>query len=277
MNSHFHAVHWWITPFNAYTLAAKLLRRMTPHFNLTAGYMSASPPILIVDDDPALRKLYKRLLRDAGYVTLECGDGETALELCGTQPPALIVLDVRLPGLDGWEVLAALRSRGRSPLVLMLTDLNSVAERVRGLEGGADDYLGKPCDPSEFVARVRALLRRNPAQTTTENRRLRFGDLVVDLAHRQAAQRDRAVSLTATEFRLLDLLSAQPGKPVSREDILARIWEKRQGSSQALDTLVWRLRRKLGEPEVGPRWIQNLPGIGYLLPVSVVVTSAPQE
>lgn len=233
--------------------------------------MSLSPKIFIVDDDTALRLLFGRVLKLAGFETVEARDGIEALDLFQVEAPALFILDVEMPRLDGWKTLAELRRRGCVKPVLMLTHVDDVDSRVRGLDGGADDYIGKPCSATELVARVRALLRREPAQRSRPPR-LRFGDLTVDL-ERKSAHRGPAASparLTASEFALLECLSCTAGAPVSREEICARVWGTKAANSHALDTHLWRLRRKLGDTGESPRWVVNHPGLGYSLAPEVL-------
>ncbi len=179
--------------------------------------------------------------------------------------PAL--LDIDMPRRDGWSTLKELRARGHTQPIVMLTQMNDVQSVVRGLEAGADGYMGKPYNPVELLARVRALLRR--ATPAKGSRRLRAGGTEVDLESRAARKDGGALKLTRTEFQLLELLHENLGKPVTRDVIVMRIWSGRKGSSQALDTLVWRLRRKLGDTSNESRWIQNLPGIGYVMPTNL--------
>lgn len=223
----------------------------------------AAPKIWIVDDDPNVRLVFRQALSGAGYDITECEDGQAALERLGSVRPAMFVLDVEMPRLDGWGTLAALRERGCTQPVLMITRVNDVTSRVRGLELGADDYIGKPCSAVELVARVGALLRRAAKDAPTGGP-LVFGDVSIDLERKSATKAGQALRLTRTDYALLSLLHEERGKPVSRETILKRVWDGRSGNSHALDTHLWRLRRKLGDSgEDG--WIRNQPGIGYVM------------
>src|SRR4051812_5931430 len=173
--------------------------------------MIGAPTILLVDDHADLRALFRKALAHAGYRVIECNDGVEALELLQTECPSVIVLDVEMPRLNGWKTLAALRERRFSVPVLMVTHVNDIDSRVQGLEAGADDYIGKPCDASELLARVRALLRRHspsPAPTTL----LRFGDVVVFFQAEDGIRDEVPVRLTRTEFALLDLLFRHSGE-----------------------------------------------------------------
>lgn len=224
----------------------------------------AAAKIWIIDDDPSVRLVFTQALADAGYSVSECEDGARALERLETERPDLFVLDVEMPRMDGWQTLAELRRRGCLQPVLMITRVNDVNSRVRGLEIGADDYIGKPCSAIELVARVAALLRRAPAHVPATPEPLALGDVVIDLQRKTATRAGEPLRLTRTDFALLELLHEQRGVPVSRETILKRIWDGRSGNSHALDTHLWRLRRKLGDSgEDG--WIRNLPGIGYVM------------
>lgn len=230
--------------------------------------MASAEKILIVDDDPTVRGAFSAALAKAGFAVSECGDGLEALERVKVEVPSLIILDVDMPRLNGWKTLAELRRRGCARPVLMVTHVDDIDSRVRGLESGADDYIGKPCDAPELLARVRAVLRRSaPVQTLISE--LHFGNVTVDL-ERKTAMRDAApMPLTRTEYALLTVLSEHIGTPVSREIINARVWGGRVGNSHTLDTHLWRLRRKIGDDGDKPRWIRNHAGIGYTMAAEV--------
>lgn len=234
--------------------------------------MTASLQVWLVDDDPAVRHVFNRALTGAGYRVVECADGVEALERLPTATPDLIVLDVDMPRLDGWATLTALRQRGCNRPVLMMTAVEAVESRVRGLELGADDYLVKPCTVLEFLARVRALIRRaGPAVSHNPEKDVLFlGEARIDLAAKLATKGGVPLKLTKTDFALLALLHEHAGKPVSRVEILRRVWDDQsQGeqNSHALDTHLWRLRKKIGDTTDVPQWIRNVPGIGYVLTV----------
>jgi DNA-binding response OmpR family regulator len=223
-----------------------------------------SPKILLVDDNAQIRNLFNRTLSARGYRVVECVDGREAIDIVESEKPALIILDVDMPRLDGWKTLAELRRRGCTQLVLMITHVNDLESRVKGLEGGADDYLSKPCEASELLARVGALLRRNSARPTVANK-LHFGSLIVDLERKCAFDEDQPVHFTRTEYTLLQILVQQSGKPVPRDVLQARLWGGDAGRSHTIDSHLWRLRKKLGKPARNPPWIQSLKGIGYVL------------
>jgi len=227
--------------------------------------MPPVPKIMVIDDESAVRRVVCRFLSGAGLATIECADGLEAVKRWMAEKPDLIVLDVEMPRLDGWKTLQELRRQGYRCPVVMLTNLNEVPDRVRGLEAGADDYLGKPCDLIELLARVRAQLRR--AQTPLHaSRRLQFGPLLVDLTAKTARRGETAVRFTRTEFALLALLAEHRGQPVSRDLILQTVWPASAGAnSHTLDTCLWRLRGKLADGSGHDHWIRNLSGIGYVL------------
>jgi DNA-binding response OmpR family regulator len=231
--------------------------------------MSTAAEILIVDDDPAIRVVFAHALRSAGFEVSECDDGAVAIERIKHQRPALVILDIEMPQLNGWETLQEFRRLGFAQPVLMITSLQQVESRIRGLDMGADDYLCKPCNTGELVARVRALLRR-PVRPVEAGAVLYFGDLAVDLQTKTARRGDTAVKLSATDYGLLSLLREHVGKPVSRDLIVKTLWGTRADAVHALETHLWRLRKKLGESSSDARWIRNLAGIGYVLDASTL-------
>jgi DNA-binding response OmpR family regulator len=227
--------------------------------------MPVSAKILVVDDEPSVRLVLNRFLTASGFVVAECKDGVEAIEQMPREKPALILLDVEMPRLDGWKTLKELRHRGCRIPVLMLTNVDNVPARVKGLEAGADDYVGKPCDLIELLARVKALVRRSQMSLHAPLR-LKFGDLVVDMERKTAKRGRVVVNLTRTEYALLDLFAQHHGKPVSRELMLNVVWGAAEApNSHTVDTCLWRLRKKLGDSGAESRWIRNLPGIGHVL------------
>jgi len=226
---------------------------------------SIGAKLLIADDNRMLRTAYAVLLRRAGYRVLEAADGVEAMQVWEQEDPALIMLDVRMPRMDGWQALERLKLRGcRSP-VLMLTAQDEVEDRVKGLAAGADDYVGKPCDIRELNARVQALLRRSEP-SASGLMVLHFGDITVDLREHSAVSVDGPVALTRTEFALLELLARHYGRPVTRETILDAVWGyTNRPNTRTVETHVWRLRSKLCDQGGGSRWIRTIPGAGYQL------------
>jgi two-component system response regulator MprA len=224
--------------------------------------MAEAPRILVVDDDPHLRLAVRRGLAFEGYRALEAGTGEDALQQLGHGAFSLVVLDRLLPGIDGIEVCRRLRQAGDDVPVLMLTARDGVRDRVEGLEGGADDYLVKPFEFAELLARVHALLRRHHP---VDSELLHFADLELDLGARLVSRGGWPVSLTTTEFELLLLLMRNPYRVLARPLILEKVWEYDfGGDSNVLEVYVRYLRRKL-EQHGGPRLIQTVRGVGYVL------------
>jgi len=217
--------------------------------------------VLIVEDDRRIAVLVTKNLEAAGYVCHVAGDGDLAVREYARRKPALVVLDVGLPGLSGIEVLRQLRRDGDVP-ILMLPARSSEADRVLGLELGADDYLTKPFGTSELVARVRALLRRTTS--ATRQRELTFGELHIDPARREAQRAGTRVPLTTLEFDLLYFLASRPGHVFSRETLIERVWgDDRVVGDRTIDNLVSRLRKKLEASPDEPRYLQTVWGAGY--------------
>jgi DNA-binding response OmpR family regulator len=229
---------------------------------------ASSKKIWVIDDDPGVRLVFRQALTEKGYRVAEFEDGRIALARLASESPALFILDVDMPHLDGWQTLEALRRRGYTQPVLMVTHANEVSARVRGLEEGADDYVGKPCEASELCARVRALLRRTKTMTPKSASSIRTGDIEIDLTNKTASKAGTAVRLTRTDYAVLTLLHSNLGRPVAREVILKQVWGGLSGSSHALDTHLWRLRRKLGGSKGEIAWIKNVSGIGYSMDFS---------
>jgi DNA-binding response OmpR family regulator len=220
--------------------------------------------VLVVDDEPIVRDVIVRYLRRDGFATLEAGDGDRARELIETAEPTLVVLDVMLPGTDGLELCRWIRSRSDLP-VIMLTARGEEADRIVGLELGADDYVTKPFSPRELAARVRTVLRRS-AGSVARPERLSFGDVALDGASREVTRAGEPVTLTAREFDLLWFLASNPRRVFSRAHIMDRVW----GHAPALDTgtvtvHIRRLREKLEADPAHPKHLQTVWGVGYRL------------
>jgi len=219
--------------------------------------------VLVVDDEPAVRDSLARSLRFEGYEVSLAGDGEQALAATAARPPDVIVLDVLMPHLDGLQTCRRLRAQGDRTPVLMLTARDGVADRVVGLDAGADDYLVKPFALEELLARLRALLRRGSPGSADSS--LSFSDLSLDPVTREVLRGDRAVSLTVTEFNLLEMLLEHPRQVLTRTQIVERVWGfSLEYSSNSLEVYVGYLRRKLEAGEE-PRLIHTVRGVGYVL------------
>jgi DNA-binding response OmpR family regulator len=220
--------------------------------------------VLVVDDEPIVREVVVRYLEREGYSTLEAGHGDRARELLEQHRPDLVVLDVMLPGMDGLELCRWIRSRSNLP-VIMLTARGEEADRIVGLELGADDYVTKPFSPRELAARVRTVLRR-AAPVENARERLAFGEIELDAGTREARKAGVELRLTAKEFDLLWFLASHPRRVFSRDQLMSRVW----GYAAALDTgtvtvHVRRLREKIEDDPSQPQYLQTVWGIGYRL------------
>ena len=221
--------------------------------------------LLVVDDDSEVREALGRALKLEGFAVILAADGAAALEAVRDTPPDALVLDVAMPGVDGLAVARALRAAEDRTPILMLTARDAIADRVFGLNAGADDYLVKPFALVELVARVNALLRRSAQHSAPPPPLLECGDLALDLAARQVVRAGRRADLTKTEFELLELLLRNAGRVVTRELIIDRIWGYDFGpGSNSLEVFVSTLRRKT---EIGeaPRVIHTIRGVGYTI------------
>lgn len=225
--------------------------------------------ILIIEDERDIVAVVKGYLEQAGYRTLTAYDGKTGLFVARQEKPDLIVLDLMLSEIDGLDVCRAIR-RDRDPVVadtpiIMLTARVEEADKLIGLELGADDYVTKPFSPRELVARVRTVLRRlERAERTTKARPLHAGDLTLDPTRREARLVDRTLDLTPTEFDLLHVLMANPGRPFTRLELLDRLQgEAYEGYERTIDVHVKNLRKKLGEKGRTPRYIKTVLNVGY--------------
>jgi two-component system, OmpR family, response regulator MprA len=221
--------------------------------------------ILVVDDDRAVRESLRRSLAFNGYSVDLAQDGQEALEMITSERPDALVLDVMMPRMDGLQVCRHLRSTGDDLPILVLTARDSVSERVAGLDAGADDYLPKPFALEELLARMRALLRRTAFDDRTESATLTFADLSLDPMTREVTRGERQISLTRTEFSLLEMLIANPRRVLTRSRILEEVWGfDFPTSGNALEVYVGYLRRKT-EAEGEPRLIHTVRGVGYVL------------
>lgn len=221
--------------------------------------------ILVVDDDRAVRESLRRSLSFNGYAVSLATDGVEALEAIAADRPDGMILDVMMPRLDGLEVCRQLRSTGDGLPILVLTARDSVSERVAGLDAGADDYLPKPFALEELLARLRSLLRRTIAEDIAEPVTLTFGDLTLDPVTREVTRNGRPISLTRTEFALLELFLANPRVVLTRTRILEEVWGYDfAASGNALEVYVGYLRRKT-EAEGESRLIHTVRGVGYVL------------
>jgi two-component system, OmpR family, response regulator MprA len=227
--------------------------------------MSEQARLLVVDDEPALREALQSSLEFEGYQVVTANDGQAALEELARTPYDAVLLDVMMPRLDGLTACRRLRAAGDHVPVLMLTARDAVGDRVSGLDAGADDYLVKPFELDELLARVRALLRRGALSAGEAEPTLSFGDLKMDPATREVTRGERRLDLTRTEYLLMELFLAHPRQVLTRDQILAEVWGfDFEPSSNSLDVYVMYLRRKT-EAGGQSRLIHTVRGVGYVL------------
>ncbi|MFG2910010.1 response regulator transcription factor [Kitasatospora sp. NPDC048286] len=248
---------------------------MTPSADDRTTAEAAHPcaRLLVVDDEPALRDALESSLAFEGYEVATATDGYEALESVERDRPDLVLLDIMMPRMDGLTAVRRMRSRGDTVPVLMLTARDAVGDRVTGLDVGADDYLAKPFELDELLARVRALLRRNAlaaeaaarAAVEDESEVLAFADLRMNTATREVTRAGKPIELTRTEFMLLEMFLSHPRQVLTREQILKAVWGfDFEPSSNSLDVYVMYLRRKTEQGGM-PRLIQTVRGVGYAL------------
>lgn len=219
--------------------------------------------VLVVEDDLQLASILALTLRQAGYLVLQAYDGATALRLWADEAPDLVILDLNLPAMDGFEVCRRIRSESDVPIV-MLTVRGAEDDVVHGLELGADDYITKPFSPRALVARIKAVMRR--AQRSIPPDVLEAGGLVLDPVRREVRRGDEPpIRLTALEYRLLHYLMVNRGHPLTAETLIYHIWGYRETGDRALlRQLVYRLRQKIEDDPAVPLFIETVPGVGYL-------------
>jgi len=218
--------------------------------------------ILIIEDDEGIVKLLRRGLAYDGYQVEVALDGETGLVLARDRHPDLVLLDLMLPGMDGLEICQRLRASGGNIPILILTARDALQDRILGLDSGADDYMVKPFELDELLARIRALLRRTQQERVPV---LTFGDLTLDISTRQVTRKNRVVPLTAKEFDLLELFMRHPRQVLTREIIFDRVWGYDfGGESNVLDVYIRYLRQKL-ESNGEDRLLHTVRGVGYVL------------
>ena len=226
-----------------------------------------SATILIVEDEYAVARGVQYALQQEGYAVTVARSGEEGLEFATQQAPDLVILDVRLPGMDGFEVLRRLRSTGSKAPVLFLTARDDEVDKVIGLELGADDYLTKPFGLRELMSRIKALLRRayGDLADASGGRVIRHRDLVIDLERRRVQRGDRRIALTATEFDILRHLAARPGRVYTRSELLELIrdYEALDQDEKTINVHVSHLREKLEDDPIDPVFILTVRGVGY--------------
>jgi two-component system OmpR family response regulator len=228
----------------------------------------AAMRILVVEDDPTLASFVSAALREAGYATDVAADGASGLDMAVRLRPDLVIVDIMLPGLDGFSLIEAVRRQNLTMPVIILSAKRSVDDRLRGLRIGGDDYLMKPFAMAELVARVQAVLRRTTG--SSEPTHLEVGDLRIDLLSRQVTRGGHAIDLRPREFALLEFLARHAGQVVSKTMILSRIWNYTfDPRTNVVDVLVCRLREKI-DRNFEPKLLQTRRGMGYVLSAHAV-------
>jgi DNA-binding response OmpR family regulator len=225
--------------------------------------------ILVVEDERAVARGLSYGLRDEGFEVFVARTGEEALSLARSRDPHLILLDIRLPDVSGFDVCSTLRSEGFRQPIVMLTARDEEVDKVLGLELGADDYVVKPYSLRELISRIRAMLRRAYGELAAAagGERLRFGEIEIDLERLRVTRRGEPVDLTPTEFRLLRAFAARPGRPLSRDTLIEDVWgyPSDVGNQRTVDAHVRHLRQKLEDDPSNPRWLVTVRGVGYQL------------
>ena len=228
----------------------------------------AKQSILVVDDEPRLVRLVREILTAVGYKVLGAGDGKGALETLAVEQPDLVLLDILLPGdMDGYEICSRVREFSAVPII-MLTAKAQEVDMLLGFDVGADDYLTKPFSAKELIARVKAVLHRSksPGKETMITADFACGDLVISFARHKAKARGQEISLTPTEFRLLQQLALNANRVMLREDLLTKVWgPEYRDDIDYLRTYVRHLRKKIEEDPSEPRYVLTTPGVGYML------------
>lgn len=227
----------------------------------------AGERILIVEDERAVARGLEYALQDEGFTVLCAETGGQALNLARTQDPKLILLDIRLPDISGFDVCRQLRQEGKRQPILMLTALDEPVDKILGLELGADDYVVKPYNLRELIARIRSLLRRAYGELSkaSQGEIITFSDVEIDLEQMRVTRAGQPVYLTPTEFRMLRYLTSHPDRPVTRGNLIEAVWgyEGDIGSDRTVDVHMRHLRQKLEPEPSNPRWLVTVRGVGY--------------
>jgi DNA-binding response OmpR family regulator len=225
--------------------------------------MTVPTRVLVVDDETPVLELVRGYLEREGWQVDEAADGSSAVKLARAGAPDVVVLDVMLPGIDGFEVLRRIRTFSDA-YVLLLTSRSEEIDRIVGLTAGADDYLVKPFSPRELVARIRALLRRPRVSAGEQPAAIGHEDLTIDRPRRSVTLRGAPVTLTSTEFNLLRTLASEPGIVFSRQQLLDHVWGMDYvGDEHVVDVHLGNLRRKLGDNATDPRFVETVRGVGF--------------
>jgi len=226
---------------------------------------SRKTAVLVVDDDPRILRMAQRILELEGYRVLKAINSTAAFDILEEEAPALILLDIMMPGMDGYTVCQRIREFSQVPII-MVTARGSDEEKVKGLDIGADDYVTKPFSAGELVARVKAVLRRSKFWDVPLEPALHCHDLVIDFARHVVTLEGQEVNLTATEYRLLSYLARNAGRVVTPDQVVEQVWgEEYLGETHLLQVNMARLRQKLGDKARNSRYILTRPGIGYMM------------
>jgi len=221
--------------------------------------------ILVVDDDIRMLRMMKRMLELEGFEAITANCGEAALKTFERETPALVLLDIMMPDMDGYIVCRRIREFSQVPII-MVTARGDDKEKVEGLNLGADDYVTKPFSASELAARVRAVLRRIVGQEIPQEAVFHYKDMVIDFASRRVLINNQELKLTSTEYKMLSYISLNAGRVVTPDQLLNKVWgEEYIGAAHLLQVNIARLRKKLGDDAKKPDYIQTRPGIGYIM------------
>ena len=227
---------------------------------------SRKASVLVVDDDVRMLRMMQRILELEGYRVLTASNGQAALDVFNEEEPALVLLDIMMPDMDGYTVCRRIREFSQIPIV-MVTVKGNEEEKVEGLDAGADDYVTKPFSSRELTARVRAVLRRTKLWEERPEPAFSFGDLVVDFASHRVTVGEEEIDLTATEYMILSYLARNAGRVVTPDNILSSVWgEEYHGEAHLVQVNIARLRKKLKDDVKNLRYILTKPGIGYIMP-----------
>ena len=225
---------------------------------------SRKASVLVVDDDVRMLRMMQRMLGLEGYQVLMASNGETALDVFDEETPSLMLLDIRMPSMDGYTLCRRIREFSQIPII-MVTARGNDEEKIEGLDAGADDYMTKPFSAKELMARVRAVLRRSELWDERSEPAFSSEGLVIDFARHRVTLRNQEVNMTATEYRLLSYLARNAGRVLTPDQIVEKVWgEEYIGEYHLLRVNIARLRRKLGDDPKEPRFITTRIGIGYM-------------
>lgn len=226
---------------------------------------SRDPLVLVVDDDVRMLRMMRRILELESYRVITAGSAEAAFDVFDREAPDVVLLDVMMPGMDGYAACQRIREFSQVP-IMMVTARSVDEEKVRGLDSGADDYVTKPFSASELTARVRAVLRRTALWDDPPEPALKCGDLVIDFSRKRVTLGSQELNLTATEYRLLSYLARNADRVLTPDQILEKVWSERYvGETNLLQANITRLRKKLKEDARNPRYILTRQGIGYMM------------